>query len=151
MAWQKRLQLFAASGRAGRRIGAQLGTVLVFAGVLFSIPTFLTSPVRPGLRVITVVMLAVRPRLRGERGRLLVAALVAAAGCAGALFELRNSQGRFGWLVDTRGEGGYVVAAGSVRRQGRYQVTRAAPIADLPAWLLHAWTATSPRATTRSH
>ena len=59
--------------------------------------------------------------------------------------ELRNTQGRIGWLVDTRGEGGYVVAAGSVRPEGRYRVARAAPIAELPGWLVQAWTAARPR------
>lgn len=59
--------------------------------------------------------------------------------------ELRNTQSRIGWLVDTRGEGGYVVGAGSVRPEGRYRVARAAPIADLPGWLVQSWTAAPPR------
>lgn len=50
--------------------------------------------------------------------------------------ELRNTVARLGWRVDSRGSGGYVVAAGSVRREGRYAVTNDAPIAPLPSWLV---------------
>ncbi len=48
---------------------------------------------------------------------------------------LRNTIGRLGWRVDTRGIGGYVVAAGSVRREGHYEVLDDAPIAPMPQWL----------------
>lgn len=50
--------------------------------------------------------------------------------------ELRNSQGRLGWRIDTRGHGGLVVAAGSMGPDGRYRVTRRAPVRPLPDWLV---------------
>ncbi|WP_406690545.1 bifunctional DNA primase/polymerase [Saccharopolyspora sp. ID03-671] len=49
--------------------------------------------------------------------------------------ELRCSVGRLGRWIDTRGAGGYVVAAGSVGPHGRYQVQRDLPIAPLPQWI----------------
>jgi hypothetical protein len=57
---------------------------------------------------------------------------------------LRNTAGRLGWKIDTRGHGGFVVAPGSVRRDGRYRVTRSCGIAPLPAWLTDALTAAPP-------
>lgn len=48
--------------------------------------------------------------------------------------ELRNSQGLLAPLIDSRGAGGYVLAAGSVLPSGRY-VGDGAEIAVLPAWL----------------
>ncbi|GAA3357891.1 bifunctional DNA primase/polymerase [Saccharopolyspora gregorii] len=48
---------------------------------------------------------------------------------------LRSSVGRLGWHVDTRGEGGFVVATGSIRPEGSYRVQRDEPIAPLPRWL----------------
>ncbi|TDQ00620.1 bifunctional DNA primase/polymerase [Labedaea rhizosphaerae] len=50
--------------------------------------------------------------------------------------KLRNTVGRLGWRIDTRGIGGYVVAAGSVRPGGSYVVTNNASITRLPQWLL---------------
>lgn len=50
----------------------------------------------------------------------------------------RNSAGSLGWRVDSRSTGGYVVAAGSVREQGPYRVTRSGSVATLPEWLAHA-------------
>lgn len=50
--------------------------------------------------------------------------------------ELRNTVARVGWRVDSRGSGGYVVAAGSVLPAGRYVVTNDGPIAPLPTWLV---------------
>lgn len=49
--------------------------------------------------------------------------------------ELRNTQGRLGWKIDTRGHGGFVVGAGSVRGDGLYRVARHGAVAALPGWL----------------
>lgn len=49
--------------------------------------------------------------------------------------SLRNTIGTLGWRIDTRGHGGYVVAAGSIRPEGFYRVTNPAPVAPLPDWL----------------
>lgn len=49
--------------------------------------------------------------------------------------SLRNTIGTLGWRIDTRGHGGYVVAAGSSRPEGFYRVINSAPIAPLPDWL----------------
>lgn len=49
---------------------------------------------------------------------------------------LRNTAGRAGWRIDSRGRGGYIVAAGSMRRDGTYTVARHAPIAPLAQWLV---------------
>lgn len=54
--------------------------------------------------------------------------------------ELRNTQGGLGWRIDTRGRGGYVLAAGSVAPGGRYCVAKQCPVAPMPAWLLAALT-----------
>jgi hypothetical protein len=48
---------------------------------------------------------------------------------------LRNSAGRLGWLVDTRANGGYVVAAGSVVAGRPYRVIDWTPPAPLPDWI----------------
>ena len=50
--------------------------------------------------------------------------------------DLGNSAGRLGWLIDTRGTGGYVVGAGS-RIDGKpYRVVDVSQqVADLPAWM----------------
>jgi hypothetical protein len=52
---------------------------------------------------------------------------------------LRNTAGErgngLGWLVDTRANGGYVVAAGSTVAGRPYAVARDLPVADLPGWL----------------
>ncbi|MFE9751004.1 bifunctional DNA primase/polymerase [Saccharothrix saharensis] len=50
--------------------------------------------------------------------------------------QLRNTIGRLGWRVDTRGAGGYIVAAGSVGNRGVYRPMNRAPIAPLPEWLI---------------
>lgn len=53
--------------------------------------------------------------------------------------ELRITQGErngLGWGIDTRGWGGYVVAPGSIRRDGTYTITHDQPPAPLPAWLI---------------
>ncbi|WP_067477647.1 bifunctional DNA primase/polymerase [Nocardia amamiensis] len=54
--------------------------------------------------------------------------------------ELRNTTAKLGWRIDTRAHGGYVVAAGSLLRKGKYRVVRAAPVAELPGWLATALT-----------
>ncbi|GAB2992460.1 bifunctional DNA primase/polymerase [Saccharothrix stipae] len=50
--------------------------------------------------------------------------------------ELRNTIGRLGWRVDSRGAGGYIVAARSVGARGVYRPMNRAPIAALPLWLI---------------
>nr|WP_229686773.1 bifunctional DNA primase/polymerase [Longimycelium tulufanense] len=60
--------------------------------------------------------------------------------------ELRNTVGKLGWRIDTRGVGGYVVAAGSVRPEGVYRVVRDAPVQLLPQWLVTALTPPCPPA-----
>lgn len=55
---------------------------------------------------------------------------------------LRNTQGALGVRIDTRGHGGYVLAAGSHGPGGsRYRVVRNVPVAPLPVWLYDALTA----------
>jgi hypothetical protein len=49
--------------------------------------------------------------------------------------ELHNTAGKLGWLLDTRAEGGYVVAAGSVINSRRYQADDTAEVTALPHWL----------------
>jgi len=58
--------------------------------------------------------------------------------------ELRNTQGVLGWRIDTRARGGYVVGAGSIRRDGRYCITRRREIAALPTWLTDALAPAAP-------
>jgi hypothetical protein len=61
--------------------------------------------------------------------------------------ELRNTQGAsgprgLGRYIDTRGHGGYVVAAGSTNATGRhYRTIHHHPVAALPNWLVTALTA----------
>jgi hypothetical protein len=57
---------------------------------------------------------------------------------------LRNTQGSLGWRIDTRGHGGYVVGAGSVREDGYYRVTRHGRIEAMPGWLAAALTPPPP-------
>lgn len=57
---------------------------------------------------------------------------------------LRNTGGRLGLRIDTRANGGYVVAAGSHRAAGMYRVVTRRPIAALPAWLATALAPPSP-------
>jgi hypothetical protein len=48
---------------------------------------------------------------------------------------LRNTAGRLGWLIDTRGIGGYVVAPGSTVAGRPYRLTVDLAPAPLPRWL----------------
>lgn len=54
--------------------------------------------------------------------------------------QLRNTAAALGWRIDTRANGGYVVAAGSVNEHGMYRITDTSPIAELPGWLAEALT-----------
>ena len=62
--------------------------------------------------------------------------------------RLRNTQGEhgsgLGWRIDTRGHGGFVVAAGSRRTDGHYRVTGRWPVAELPGWIAAALTPPAP-------
>lgn len=49
--------------------------------------------------------------------------------------QLRNTTGRLAELIDTRGHGGYVVAAGSVVPKGMYTVEDDRQVAPLPGWI----------------
>lgn len=60
MVWQK-LRPFATSGEGGARAGAQLGALLIVAGVVFSIPAVVTIPMASSTRVAAIVSLLVRP------------------------------------------------------------------------------------------
>lgn len=51
--------------------------------------------------------------------------------------RLRNSHWRAGWLIDTRGHGGYVVAPGSTTPDGGYELAVDTDPATLPGWLVH--------------
>ncbi|MBF6301984.1 bifunctional DNA primase/polymerase [Nocardia amamiensis] len=66
--------------------------------------------------------------------------------------ELGNSSGRLGWRIDTRGAGGYVVAAGSVLRGGApYRLLDDRSPAPLPDWLITALTPPPPPPPTTVH
>ncbi len=49
---------------------------------------------------------------------------------------LRNTVARAGWRIDSRGRGGFIIAAGSLRTDGVYAVARRLPIAPLPQWMV---------------
>lgn len=53
-------------------------------------------------------------------------------------FDLRNSAGKIGPGIDTRGNGGQVIAAGSTSAKGPYREMNDAAIAAAPDWLLEA-------------
>lgn len=61
--------------------------------------------------------------------------------------RLRNTVGLLGWRIDSRGHGGFVVAAGSLTRTGVYRVEADRPIADLPGWLVPLLTPPTPQIT----
>lgn len=50
--------------------------------------------------------------------------------------SLRNTVARVGWRVDSRGDGGFVVGAGSRRAEGWYELIVDAPVAPMPLWLI---------------
>ncbi|WP_020387851.1 bifunctional DNA primase/polymerase [Kribbella catacumbae] len=52
--------------------------------------------------------------------------------------ELRNTQARLGWLIDTRAAGGYVVGAGSLAAGRRYRTAHSISPSPLPQWLTDA-------------
>lgn len=62
--------------------------------------------------------------------------------------RLGNSHGRLGWLIDTRGHGGQVVAAGSTVAGRPYTVLDDRDPAPLPAWLTQRLTTTMETAST---
>ncbi|MFI6218759.1 bifunctional DNA primase/polymerase [Nocardia brasiliensis] len=49
---------------------------------------------------------------------------------------LRNTIGRLGWRIDSRGNGGYVVAAGSALPTGNYRILDDRTPIPLPDWLI---------------
>lgn len=49
--------------------------------------------------------------------------------------RLRNTAGRLGYLIDTRGTGGYVVGPGSIVNGNPYRIIHEAEPASLPAWI----------------
>jgi Bifunctional DNA primase/polymerase, N-terminal len=49
--------------------------------------------------------------------------------------RLGNTAGRLGWLIDTRGHGGYVVGPGSTVNGKPYRATYVGTAAPLPRWL----------------
>jgi hypothetical protein len=57
--------------------------------------------------------------------------------------ELRKTQGRLGWLIDSRAAGGYVVGAGSTAAGRRYRTVHDIAPAALPEWLSDALVAPS--------
>lgn len=63
---------------------------------------------------------------------------------AGFSDELRSTVARLGWRIDSRGAGGYVVAAGSVLPSGTYRAANDHPILALPLWLAHRLTTPTP-------
>ena len=58
---------------------------------------------------------------------------------------LRNSASRLGWLIDTRGAGGYVVAPGSTVNGNAYRLIHDTAPAPLPVFLARLLTAPKPR------
>jgi hypothetical protein len=61
--------------------------------------------------------------------------------------ELGNSAGRLGWKIDTRGHGGYVVAAGSIIGTNHYHAARTRSPQQLPDWITSALHRTSEQET----
>jgi diguanylate cyclase (GGDEF)-like protein len=57
------IRVFTPKGDLANRTGAQLGAVLVVSSVVLSMPVFLTAAIAPRTRVLTFVMLLIRPPL----------------------------------------------------------------------------------------
>lgn len=60
--------------------------------------------------------------------------------------QLRNSHGErggFGWLIDTRGHGGYVAAPGTTIDGRAYSVVNDGSVPELPGWLVDQLAATA--------
>jgi hypothetical protein len=107
---------------AGARNGRDaLGMLAAAAGA--EIPTNTYAVATPGG---STCMSAHRPVLRRSRKTSASAA--------------RRLTGVEGWLKGSRAQGGYCVAAGSVRQQGVYRVTRHGVVVELPVWLARALT-----------
>lgn len=49
--------------------------------------------------------------------------------------RVRTTAGALGWRIDTRGDRGYIIAAGSRRPEGRYRVIHRGAVQPLPGWL----------------
>lgn len=62
---------------------------------------------------------------------------------------LRNTVARLGRHIDTRGAGGYVIAAGSTLSHGVYRLLDNRTPIDLPAWLIELLNAAPPTTPTR--
>lgn len=60
-------------------------------------------------------------------------------------FDLRNSAGKLGSGLDTRGNGGQVVAPPSISGKGPYRSSRSPVLAEAPAWLLEMLRPAPPR------
>ncbi|WP_331758229.1 bifunctional DNA primase/polymerase [Nocardia sp. NBC_01377] len=58
--------------------------------------------------------------------------------------QLPNTSGTLGWRIDTRGTGGYIVAAGSILHNGGYTIQNPRAPQPLPAWLVTALTPPPP-------
>ncbi|MGI5225728.1 bifunctional DNA primase/polymerase [Actinoallomurus sp. CA-142502] len=65
--------------------------------------------------------------------------------------ELRNTSGRLGWLIDTRANGGYVVAAGSTVAGRPYETVHGIAPAPLPGWLALLLTEPAPTRAPATH
>lgn len=63
--------------------------------------------------------------------------------------ELHNTAGTLGWLIDTRGAGGYIVGPGSTVEGRTYEVIDWSAPAEVPAWIVQRLT--EQRAKTASH
>jgi hypothetical protein len=55
--------------------------------------------------------------------------------------SLRNTAGKLGKHIDTRGIGGYIVGPGSVLTTGYYRIVAPSSVAELPDWIEDALTA----------